>query len=104
MVTASASRRCPASGGGVALVHVIGDRQVGVDGYFERIAILDQYSSLLLVGVISSSPGAVTNIVSFTPLIDFSQDNQFVGPVDLKILRKDQIPTGFEPELFTNYL
>jgi hypothetical protein len=75
-----------------------------VDGYFERIAILDQYSSILLVGVISSSPGAVTNIVSFTPLIDFSQDNQFVGPVDLKILRKDQIPTGFEPELFTNYL
>ena len=104
MATASASRRCPASGGGVALVHVIGDRQVGVDGYFERIAILDQYSSILLVGVISSSPGAVTNIVSFTPLIDFSQDNQFVGPVDLKIPRTDQIPTGFEPELFTNYL
>jgi len=86
------------------VVHAIGDRQVGVDGYFERIAILDQYSSILLVGVISSSPGAVTHIVSFTPLIDFSQDDQFVGPVDLKVLRKDQVPAGFGPDLFTNYL
>lgn len=46
----------------------------------------------------------MTNIVSFTPLIDFSQDDQFVGPVNLKVLRKDQIPEGFEPGLFTNYL
>jgi len=86
------------------VVHVVGDRQVGADGYFERIPILDQYSSILLLGVISSSPGAVQNIESFAPLIDFSQDDQFVGPVDLKVLRKDQIPEGFWPDLFTNYL
>ena len=86
------------------VVHAVGDRQVGGDGYFERIPILEQYSSILLVGVISSSPGAVQNIESFAPLIDFSQDDQFVGPVDFKVLRKDQIPEGFWPGLFTNYL
>ena len=82
------------------VVHAIADRQVGADGYFERIPIHDQYSKILLAGVISSGVTAVTNVVSFTPLIDFSQDEEFVGPLRLKVLRKDQIPEGFDPSLF----
>ena len=86
------------------VVHLIGDRQVGDDGVFTRIPVLEQYSDLVLVGVISSSASAVSNVVSFTPLIDFSQDGPFVGPPHLKVLRKDQIPKGFDEKLFRNYL
>ena len=86
------------------VVRFIDGRRVGEDGYFERIPIHDQYSKILLAGVISSGVTAVTNVVSFTPLIDFSQDEEFVGPLRFKVLRKDQIPEGFDPSLFTNYL
>lgn len=61
------------------VVHFIDGRRVGEDGYFERIPIHDQYSKILLAGVISSGVTAVTNVVSFTPLIDFSQDKNSSG-------------------------
>ncbi len=86
------------------VVHLVGDRQVGEDGYFTRIPVLEQFSDLVLVGFISSSASAVTSVVSFTPLIDFSQDGPFVGPLHLKVLRRDQIPAGFNASLFRNYL
>jgi len=86
------------------VVHLVGDRQVGDDGYFTRIPVLEQDSDLVLVGLISSSASAATSVVSFTPLIDFSQDGPFVGRPHLKVLRKDQIPAGFDAGLFTNYL
>ena len=82
------------------VVHIIDVVQVGEDGFFERIPILDQYSKILLAGVISSN----ARTVSFPPLLDFSQNGDLVGPRRLKVLRKDQIPEGFDTSLFTRYL
>ncbi len=82
------------------VVHIIDVTQVGEDGHFERIPILQQYSKILLAGVISSN----ARTVSFTPLLDFSHDGELVGPRRLKVLRKDQIPEGFDTSLFTQYL
>ena len=82
------------------VLRFIGARLVGEDGVVAPVPILTQYSKILLAGVISRDARAV----SFTPVLDFSHDEGFVGPQRLKVLRKDQIPEGFDTGLFTRYL
>jgi hypothetical protein len=86
------------------LIQFIETRRVGANGLFPRIPIAGDYAKILLVGMLTEDAGSVSSVVSFMPLLDFPHDSEFIGPLHLKVLRRDQLPEGFDKRLFTNYL